>query len=349
MGMDNLELLKKYCRTISVSGFETDITDLFIKNLCYYSDHNEKDSIGNAYAMLNNKGMSTIMVEAHCDEIGFQVIHISDSGLLYLRRNGGVDEQCLPGSIVTIRTNSGDMIEGVIGKKPIHLMTSEDRRRTSDINQLWVDTGLPANEVKKLISIGDTVAQSPNFKKLGSRIIGKALDNRVGLYIITRAFMTLSRKRPCNNIMAVATVQEEVGSRGAVIAAYRCHPEVAITVDLDFATDLPDMSASKYGSINLGGGVIIPINADSSSEVVSRMIKVAQRLQIPFQLSARPHATGGTNTSRIQLTSDGIKTISLGIPCRYMHTPVEMCDINDIEAAIHLLTEYCYEFDTKVG
>lgn len=126
-----------------------------------------------------------------------------------------------------------------------------------------------------------------------------------------------------------------------MVAANRCLPKVAVTVDLDFATDLPDMSPNRYGNVGLGRGVILPVNADVSPRLLETMTGICREHDIPFQRSARPHATGGTNTSRIQLSREGIDTITLGIPCRYMHTPVEMCDLADLASAIRLLTLFC--------
>lgn len=347
--MINLELLRHYCSATGVAGFEENITDLFFRETAGCSDVQEADSLGNAYAWLSSyNDSSPIMIEAHCDEIGFQVINISESGLLYVRRNGGVDEQCLPGSIVTIQTDRGEYIEGVIGKKPIHLMSQDDRRHTAEIHQLWVDTGLAPETVKQEVSIGAPIAISPNFRNFGNRIVSKALDNRVGLFVISEVMKNLYGESLRRSIVAAATTQEELGSRGAVVAAYKCRPKVAITVDLDFATDLPDMNPNKYGDIRLGKGVALPINADISPKIFKRMVDICESHGISYQKSARPHSTGGTNISRIQLSHDGIETMSLGIPCRYMHTPVEMCDIEDIKSAILLLTNFCYEYSNEL-
>lgn len=339
--MMDIDLLKKYCSATGVSGFESDVTKMFLDEMAKAGAVCDTDVMGNAYACTDHSGQWPVMIETHCDEIGFQVINISDSGLIYLRRNGGIDEQCLPGSEVTIRTLSGEDIAGVIGKKPIHLMSQDDRRRTAEIHQLWVDTGLPADEVKEKVAVGDTVAHAPNFRVMGRRVASKALDNRAGLFVISEVMKNLTSAPFDAGVCAVATTQEEVGSRGAVVAAYRCRPKVAVTVDLDFATDLPDMSPNRYGDVGLGRGVILPVNADVSPRLLETMTGICREHDIPFQCSARPHATGGTNTSRIQLSREGIDTITLGIPCRYMHTPVEMCDLADLASAIRLLTLFC--------
>lgn len=338
-------LFEALCSKTGVSGFEADVCECFTDYLKDSVDVQFSDVMGNAYSIIEGNGDGEkIMIEAHADEIGFQVLNVSESGNIYLRRNGGIDEQCLPGMQVLVFTRNGEAVPGVIGKKPIHLMQQDDRKRTLEINQVWVDTGLDPSEVKSLVSVGDVVSVRPNLVWLGNnRVSGKALDNRVGMYVVARVMKRLAELGvpDDNTVVGVATVQEEVGSRGAVIASYRQNPDIAITVDLDFATDVPDCHPNKYGKVTLGGGVVIPINVDCDIALSRKFEQLAANCGIAHQLSARPHATGGTNISRMQIMREGIRTLSLGIPCRYMHTPVEMCDCRDIEAAIDLLVEFC--------
>ena len=330
-------------RTQSVSGFENEVTKVVKDELNGYAEKVKTDIMGNTYAHINKQGASkTIMIEAHSDEIGFQVINISESGYIYIRRNGGIDEQCVPGSQVLIKTIGGDTINGVIGKKPIHLMSMDDRKRTIEMNQMWVDTGLEAATVRELISIGDTVSVAPNFQYLGdSRITSKALDNKIGVYIVVEVLKKISKIKNIGiNVVGVTSVQEEVGSRGATIAAYNIYPDIAITIDVDFATDVPDLSPNRYGNICIGKGVIIPRNVDICLQLSKQFEELAKANNIPYQISARPHATGGTNISQIQLVRNGVMTMTLGIPCRYMHTPVEICDMKDVDACIELLSTW---------
>lgn len=338
----NKELLEKFCNTSAVSGYEKEATDLFLETLKDYSTECIKDFMGNAFAFVGNKsGRPGIMLEAHADEIGYQVLYVSESGYVYIRQNGGIDEQCVPGTQVVIKTQNGESIKGVIGKKPVHLLTLEERKSTYKLHQLWVDTGLDPSEVKERISIGDTVSVRPNFEWLGeSRITSKALDNKIGLYTITETLQRLSQTR-VDNIVGVATVQEEVGCRGALVAASRLNPDISITVDVDFATDVPDCPASHYGKLSLGDGVVIQRNLDCDTSLSLELEKIAKDNNIPYQISTRTHASGGNNASRIQLVQQGIRTIALSIPCRYMHTPVETCDIRDVEAAINLILMFC--------
>lgn len=328
--------------TIGVSGFESEVCKSFKDYVQQEVDDVCVDIMGNTIATLNGTEPSSILIEAHADEIGFQVLDIGSTGYLYIRRNGGIDEQCLPGSQVVIQTRNGERIPGVIGKKPIHLQKSEERKNTVEIHQVWVDTGLSVEEIRERISIADLVAFAPNLIRLGEhRITSRSLDNKMGLFVVSQAVKRIAGRQHRAKIYGVATVQEEVGSRGAVTVGYNLNPDIALTIDVDFATDVPDSPSSRYGKISLGEGVVIPRNADSDLELSRQMEELAQEHQIPYQLSARPHATGGTNTSRLQLTRCGIRTLSLGIPCRYMHTQVEMCDLRDVEAAIRLLEVFC--------
>lgn len=339
-------LLNSLSQAIGVSGFEKEVCSWYLNNISKHVDRCNSDVMGNAYGIINGTDEGNrIMIEAHADEIGFQILHIGENGYLYLRRNGGVDEQCFPGSQVVIMTRKGEYIPGVIGKKPIHLMTTDDRKRTLELNQVWVDTGLDADEVKSRISIGDIVATKPNWQWMGGdKISGKSLDNKLGVFVLAEVMKLLAGERPLHNsVTGVATVQEEVGSRGATVAGYNAQPDIAITIDLDFATDVPDCPSSKYGKIELGRGVVIPLNVDCDIELSRQMEEIAMKQGIPHQMSARPHATGGTNISRLQLVREGVRTISLGIPCRYMHTPVEMCDMKDVYATIRLLKHFCLQ------
>lgn len=343
----DINLLASLSEAYGVSGFEKEVCSCYLDNISGYVDENYCDVMGNAYGIIaGTKGEGNIMIEAHADEIGFQVLYIGEKGYLYVRRNGGIDEQCVPGTQVMISTRKGEHIPGVIGKKPIHLMTTDDRKRTMEMNQLWVDTGMDVDEVRHRISIGDTVAVKTNWQWLTeNRISGKSLDNKLGMYVLTNVMRELARERSAlhKTIIGVASVQEEVGSRGVMVAGYRLKPDIAITVDLDFATDVPDCPPSKYGKVKLGSGVVIPLNVDCNLDLCRQMEEIAIAEGIAYQISARPHATGGTNISRLQLVKEGISSISLGIPCRYMHTPVELCDMRDVAAAIKLIVCFCLQ------
>ena len=326
----------------TVSGFENKGSEAFVNYLKPYVDRIETDSMGNVMAYrIASSNAPVIMIEAHIDEIGFQVIYIDDNGCIYLRRNGGIDMQCVVGSKVLITTDTG-YINGVIGKMPIHLLTPSEREKIPELSSLWIDTGLSASEVKERVKVGDPVAYVANHQWLTDNIItSKALDDKIGVYVVAEVMRRIHEENILDiNVCGVATVQEEVGCRGAATSSFRVNPLINITIDVDFATDVPGCSNTKYGEVKLGEGVIISRNLDNTPILVEQMKKIAKSNDIKIQLSARPNSTGGTNASRIQLSRQGVMTLSLGIPCRYMHTPVEMCDMRDVEACINLIVDF---------
>lgn len=327
----------------SVSGFEHNAGNLFLNYLEPYASHIEKDVMGNSYAYIgsdeNESNHVKYMIEAHIDEIGFQVIYINDKGYIYIRRNGGVDLHCIPGSQVVVQTISGEEIVGVIGKKPIHLVNNDDRNKCVELDAVWIDTGLSPDDVKSKVSIGDVVYWKPNLLYLSDkRISSKSLDNKIGVFIVSQILKRLSETKTLYPpVCGVASVQEEVGCRGAVVCGYNINPDIAICIDVDFATDVPNCPKQKFGDISLGKGVIIHRNLDNNIPLTHTVENIAKKYNIKYQISARPISTGGTNANKIQLSRAGVQTLSLGIPCRYMHTPVELCDLDDVEAAIELV------------
>lgn len=336
------KFLEEILLTSTVSGFEAQGREAFANYLKPFVNRIETDCLGNTMTYrISSSNVPMIMIEAHIDEIGFQVIYVDDNGCVFLRRNGGIDMQCVVGSKVVIATDSGD-INGVIGKMPIHLLAASEREKLPELSSLWVDTGLSADEIKQRVKVGDPVSYAPNMQWLTEhRITSKALDDKIGVFIVAEVMRRLHEENICNvNVCGVATVQEEVGCRGAATSSFHINPDISITIDVDFATDVPNCPKTKFGDIRLGEGVILSRNLDNSPALVEKMKEIATARGINFQLSARPNSTGGTNASKIQLSRQGVMTISLGIPCRYMHTPVEVCDMRDVEACINLITEY---------
>ena len=345
----DVALLKELLNCTSISGYEGRVSTLFSQSLrdCSYSQ--STDALNNAYSYCGNPESKTVvMLEAHMDEIGFQVLYIDKSGYIYFRKNGGIDPCCVPGRFVNIFTVDGDVVSGVIGKKPIHLLSTDDRKVVPSLDALWIDTGLPADIVKERVHVGDPVAYVPFVQLLGdSRIASKGLDDKIGVFVVMEAFRRLASRKLDLKICAVASAQEEVGCRGAVVGSANVDPDYSISVDVDFATDVPDCSPKTNGSLALGDGVIITRHLDSNRSFSDLAVKVAESKDIPHQISARRSSTGGTDAAKIQLTNKGVKTLLLGIPNRYMHTPVEVCDFNDVESAIELMVEIVVELSKK--
>lgn len=339
----DLNFLNTILNTHSVSGFENEMREEFLNYTKEFVDSTDVDKMGNAYASIARSTDSKIyLLEAHMDEIGFQVVYIDDNGYVYIRANGSVDAQCVPGSQVDIITSSGEYINGVIGKTPIHLWNSEERSKCQEISSLWIDTGLCKEQVVNKVSIGNPVTIRPNLLYLSENVISsKSLDNKIGVFIISQVLKRLSGVNEKSlDVHGVATVQEEVGHRGAYVCESKICPDLTISIDMDFATDVPNCQKTKYGDISLGRGVVIHRSIDNDIPLTYTLEKLAKELNIKHQVSARNMPVGGTNAFVLQQSQGGNKTISLGIPCRYMHTPVEMCDINDVKSAIDLIYKY---------
>lgn len=342
----DIPLLKDLLGRSSVSGYEDEVAALFLEGLKPYSCLQETDALNNAYSYCGDRSSSrVVMLEAHMDEIGFQVLYIDKAGNVYVRKNGGIDPCCVPGRFVNIRTIDGEIVPGVIGKKPVHLLTAEDRRIAPPLETLWIDTGLPVETVKEKIHVGDPVTYVPQVQMLGeNRIASKGLDDKIGVFVVMEAFRRLSEmklKDVC--VVAAACAQEEVGCRGSVVGSAHVKPTHCVCVDVDFATDVPDCSPKTSGSVSLGDGVVVTRHLDSNRAISSLAVRVAEKRRIPYQLSARRSATGGTDTAKIQLTNEGVQTLLLGIPNRYMHTPVEVCDLIDVECAVELIVQLVVE------
>ena len=331
--------LERLLNSHSVSGFEEGASRIYEEYVKQYSSV-FRDSLNNCYAVLNPSSDKQILVEAHIDEIGFQVTYIDDMGFVYVRQNGGIDCATLPGSIVEIHTSDNKVVPGVIGKRPIHVQKPDERAKVVELEELWIDTGLSKENVLELISVGDVVSFRPNsFLIDDTRIVSKGLDDKIGVFIIAEVIRRLSKEKFDIGVCAIATVQEEVGCKGVKVCVENIEPHMAISVDVGFATDVPNISKKKYGDIALGRGPVINCNTDCNREMVNIVRSVAKGGSIDVQLNANSISTGGTNTASLQVSSKGVKTMLLSIPNRYMHTQVEMCDLRDVKSAIELIVE----------
>ena len=335
----DIKYLSQLLESSSVSGYEDEAIELFTSKAKEYGANTYVDVLNNAYARFGDENAPvSVMVEAHIDEIGFQVSYIDETGLIYVRKVGLVDDLCLPGSTVDILTNNGGKIKGVIGKKPVHLSSFDEIKSAPISNALWVDTGMDVKTVRQKVSIGDPVCFSANLNFLGdNKLSSNGLDNKVSVFVLTEVMRRITGKLRDLNIIFVASAQEEIGLRGAQFCATQIKPDYAICLDVEFATDVPDCPKTLYGDVQLGKGVVLSKNLDSNRTFTKKAEDISNTLAIPYQVSVHYMAAGDTNSAVIQLFGSRSKTLSLGIPCRYMHTPVEMVDIRDIESATDLV------------
>jgi putative aminopeptidase FrvX len=333
-----MELLKKLCEAHGVPGREEAVRTLVVSELKKICDEIRTDALGNVIALKKGNGRGPkVMLAAHMDEIGFLVSHIDEkSGFLRIDPVGGFDPRVLMAQRVIVHTEKGDLI-GIIGSKPPHILTEEERKKPLELKDLFIDLGLPADEVKKRVSIGDFITLQQDFADVGNLVSCKALDDRVGVYVMIEA-VKKAKKHVCD-IYAVATTQEEVGVRGARVSSFNVAPDIGVALDVTVASDVPGVGEHEHVS-KLGAGVAIKIKDSlsiSNPKLVRTMRQIAEQKKIKYQLEILPR--GGTDAGAIQMTREGVAAITLSIPTRYLHSVVEAAHKDDIQAAIDLLAD----------
>ncbi|MEO1449458.1 MAG: M42 family metallopeptidase [Bacteroidota bacterium] len=338
----NLELLKALCLTPGPPGGEAPIRDLVRKHLEGKVDSLEEDRIGNLIAI--KKGRSSehsVLVAAHMDELGFAITHIDDQGFARFHPLGGYDPKTLTAQRVIVHGKE-DLI-GVMGAKPIHLMSPEERNKAPKISDYFIDFGMSGERVRELIQVGDKATRERDLQWVGDCVSTKSLDNRISVYILIETL--LSMQQPAYDFYAVFSVQEEVGLRGATAVSRAVNPTFGFGLDTTIANDLP--SAQEYERVTtLGKGTAVKI-LDGSVITDSRMVRfMEQRAQagdITWQREILP--AGGTDTAAIQRSGDGAIVGCVSIPTRHIHSVVEMCHKDDILGSIALLTKCVEELD----
>jgi len=340
-----LELLEKLTQTPGVAGREERIREVVKQELEITCDEVRTDNLGNLIGLKKGSGSGKIMLAAHMDEIGFLVKYIDDKGFIRLQPVGGFDTRTLMGRRVVIHGK-----EDLVGNlnpatKPIHILTEEEKKKQLQIKDFFVDLGLPAERVKELVEVGDPVTLRQEFARIGEAYSSKAMDDRVGVFVMLEAIKKLEGHHA--DIYPVATVQEEVGLRGALTSAYGIVPDLGLALDVTLAADFPGGEEAEYVT-RMNEGVAIKI-MDSASISDHRLVKdlkeIARLKEIPHQMEILPR--GGTDAGSIQTTRAGIPVATLSVPCRYVHTTNEMVAQKDLEAAVNLLASFLSEARTE--
>jgi putative aminopeptidase FrvX len=341
----NFALLERLCQTPSVPGREDAMRAVARDALQPLADTLRVDALGNLIAMKRGKGARTVMLAAHMDEIGFLVRSIDKHGYLRLQPVGGFDPRTMVAQRVRVHTEGGALPGALMpGAKPIHLIEGEIK--PPKLEEFFVDLGMPAERVAQRVSIGDPVTMERATERLGDCVISKCLDDRLGLFVMIEALRAV--RDPNVDILAVATVQEEVGLRGAVTAAYDLDPQIGVALDVTLALDIPG-TEEDLAITRLGGGTAIKImDSDSISDprLVRHVRAIAVREGIPHQLEILPR--GGTDAGGMQRSRAGVPSLTLSIPTRYVHTVNETAHERDIQATIDLLARFleeCHTFD----
>jgi len=338
-----MELLKRLCEAPGIPGYEAKVRSIVEAELDGHVKSLTTDALGNVIAHKPGDG-PIVVLAGHMDEIGFFVSHIEEkSGFLRINPVGGFDPVNLVAQRVIVHTESGDLI-GCIGRKAIHILRDEEKKKPLDLRDLFVDLGLSVKAVQEKVRIGDTVTLRQDFIELGELVSCKALDDRVGVYVGIEA-LKRAKKLACD-LYFVGTTQEEVGLRGARVAGFATHPRIGIALDVTIAADTPDVPPKDRVS-QLGKGVAIKVRDSASIShpaLVRAMRKLAEEKGIPYQVEILPR--GGTDAGALQMAQEGAAVITLSIPARYVHSVVEAVHPDDIEAAIDLLVAFFEVADT---
>lgn len=335
--MTIVKTLEKLSNACGVSGREDEVRGLMKKFLKPYVDEVREDKLGNVIGIKEGKkNAPKTMLAAHMDEIGLLVKTISKEGFLRFVKIGGIDDRILPAQKVMVCTKKG-LLHGIIGSKPSHIQKEEERKKTVTYDQLFIDIGAKnQEEAQKMgVRIGDPISFDIKFVKVGKDIvIGKAFDDRIGCAVMIEAMKQL-KKAKCA-VYAVGTVQEEVGLRGAVTAAFGVHPDIGIAVDVTVAGDVPRVREVEV-SIKMRKGPSLTVSDRgliTHPKVLRLLIDAAEENKIPYQLETA--VTGSTDAARICLTREDVPSGVISIPTRYIHSPTGMLSIKDAENSVRL-------------
>jgi endoglucanase len=338
----SLEFLRRLVNTPSPSGHEARGQKVWLDYVRPLAEELASDAYGNCVATLNKGGRPRVMLAAHADEIAMAVNWITDEGYIYVRRLGGIDPAITKAQRVTIHTRHGP-ITGVVGNVAPHLTKDDNDKKVPKIHDLFIDIGVSSRkEAEALVRVADPITLSDSFELLrNDRAVARAFDNRIGTFAVAEALRLLApaRAKLSAEICAVSNVMEEVGLYGARQIAYSLKPDVAIVVDVTHATDYPNVSRAQHGDVRIGAGPTLTHGGCNHPEVVARLETVAKRRRIPLQHEAMS-ATSGTDTDAIFWTRGGIPSALISLPNRYMHSPVELISLKDLEHIPTLLAEF---------
>lgn len=338
----SLKFLEKLINTPSPSGHETRGQRVWLDYAKQFADGTETDAYGNAVAWLNKGGSPRLMLAGHADEIAMSVNYINAEGFLYVRRMGGIDPAITKAQRVVIHTRTGP-VNGVVGNAAIHLQKTDGEPKPPKIHELFIDIGVSSRkDAEKLVRIGDPITLADQFELLRNDLaVARAFDNRIGTFAVIEALRLLSEsgKKLNAEICAVSNIMEETGCLGARQIAYSLKPDAALVVDVTHATDYPDVSLQRHGDIKIGKGPALTHGGPNHADVVARLEKVARTAGIPIQHEA-PSTTGGTDTDVIFWTRGGIPSALISLPNRYMHSPVEVVSLKDLELIPKLMAAF---------
>jgi tetrahedral aminopeptidase len=344
-----LEFLRKYINNASPTGFEESGQRMWLDYITPYIDTYYSDVYGSVVGIINPDAKYKVVIEAHADEIAWFVNYITEDGFIYIRKNGGSDHQIAPSKRVNIHTKNG-IVKGVFGWPAIHIRTP-DKEEPPTLKNIFLDCGCTnKEEVEKLgIHVGSVVTFDDEFMILNDRFyIGRALDNRIGGFMIAEVARRLSEKgiKLPFGLYIVNAVQEEIGLRGAEMIAHHIKPNLAIITDVCQETSSPMYNKQQNGDIRAGKGPTLTYGPAVQNNVLNMIIKVAESQKIPFQRAAATRATG-TDTDAFAYSNAGVASALISLPLRYMHTTVESVHKDDVDNVINLIYEFLIQLQAE--
>lgn len=331
-------LLDKLLRPGAPSGHEGPAASVWREEASFAT--RSADGLGSSIARLG-EAAPLLAVVGHIDEIGLVVTHIDEKGFLWFAPIGGWDPQILVGQRVEVRGRDG-LVPGVVGRKPIHLLDAEQRKKVVELKGLHIDVGAAdRDEAAAMIRVGDPVVVAAEPLRLaGDRLVSRAMDNRLGAYVALEALRRCDERGSLRgSFAAVAAVQEEIGLYGARTSAFEVRPDLAVAIDVTHATDAPGIDEKEIGSHALGSGPAIGRGSTLSPKVFELLVEAAEEAGIEHTVSASGRSTS-TDADAIQISRSGIPTGLVSVPLRYMHSPVEMVDLGDLEATVELIAAF---------
>lgn len=340
MRNESYEFLQQLVAAPSPSGYEQPAQRVFRTYIDSFAKVST-DVMGNVFGAIEGVGEDRprVMLVGHSDEIGFQIKYMDDNGFLYFGAIGGVDPHISTGQRVNVHGAKGT-VPGVIGKKPIHLMEPKDRETVVKLDAQYIDIGAATKkEAEALVRVGDCVTFAANLSRLqGEKVTARGFDDKAGAFVVAevlRQISALNHKLQLD-LFGVSSVQEEVGLRGGTTSSYTVNPHIGICVEVDFSTDQPDVDKKHNGEVGLGKGPILPRGANINPALFNLLAETAAAENIPVQFTGIPRATG-TDANVMQISRGGVATALVKIPLRYMHTPVEVISLSDLENAVRLI------------
>lgn len=344
MRAESLDFLKAIVNVPSPSGYEERAAEIYREYTSGFADKVWTDVHGNTYAALNPDAEMKIMLAGHMDEIGFIIHFISEEGLIYFSGIGGHDSVIPVGQRVWV--HGKEQVAGIIGRKAIHLLEEEERKKKPELKDLWIDIGATSKDevLGAGIVIGDVVTFQYEFQQLlGDRATARGFDNKMGSMVVAEAVRLLKEEGGLDSgvgVYAVATVQEEIGLRGARTSSYALAPQSGLAVDVNHAIDYPTVSKTRYGQLDTGKGPSVMRGANANPIVFRMICDACDEAQIPYQVDVTAGGTG-TDGNAMQLNRSGMAVGIVGVPLRYMHTPCELLSLTDVENCAKLMAAYC--------